>query len=150
MLNTPMKQAQILKLSKQANELTPINVVRSLHPDTLGMIAGGTAATLPFLPWNTAGALRDKMKGQYREDELPQSLISDTSRGIGAALGAGAVKGLSETWHLPKTSPLFNLAMILGGTGVGAFMGQRQGRTIGQDLFPGSLSDRLHRAVNRF
>jgi hypothetical protein len=144
-----MKVAQILRLSKCAHELTPINVVRKFPMRAVALL-GGTALAAPLLPWNTAGAIKDRMQGTEHEDQLSQSIATDTGRGIGTALGAGAVRGLGDTWHLPKTSPLFNLALVLGGAGVGGFLGHRQGKMIGQDLFPGSLSDRIHRAANRF
>ncbi len=113
------------------------------------MGAGG-AMTLPFIPWNTLGALKDKMTGHARQDEFGQSAVADTGRALGGALGAGTVKGLAENWHVPRTSPLANAAMILGGMGVGSFLGHRQGVQIGQDIFPGSLGDRLKRDINNF
>jgi hypothetical protein len=140
MLNTEQ-----LFMVKMADAFTPVNVFRSL-PDKSMALGAGIAGTMPFIPWDTFGALRDKLHGTSHNDDLGRGMVSDTGRGIGAALGGGAIKGLTETWHIPRTSRLANLAMILGGMGVGGFLGQRQGNQIGQELFPGSFSDRLRRS----
>jgi hypothetical protein len=133
---------------KVADAMTPINTIRSLSDKSLA-IGAGAAASAPFIPWGTIGALRDKYNGQASKDELGQSATTDAGRSIGAGLGAGAVRGLAENWHIPRTSSLANMALILGGMGVGGFLGQRQGKQVGQELFPGSFADRLHRSISQ-
>lgn len=143
-----MRHIDQLALTKYATETpTPMAVLKSLPVTPLG-VAGGAATVSPFLPWNTFGALYDKARGTDRKDQMPQSLVTDAGRGIGAALGAGSAFGLARSWHLPNTSRLARLAILLGGTGVGGFLGHRQGKQIGQGLFPGSFSERTQRALH--
>ena len=110
--------------------------------------AGGVGAGLATAPWDTLGATKDYLTGRERQGEFGQAGTADAGRFLGGMLGAGTAVGLGTHWHIPQTSRLARMALMLGGMGVGSFLGHRQGKQVGQELFPGSFGDRAHRAIN--
>ena len=123
-----------------------LKLLRTLSPTAL---ATGALSKAPYVPVNTAHALYADANGRGRRDDVAQSLSTDVGRGIGAGLGSQAARGLIEHWKV-EGSPLLRSAVLLGGEGIGATLGHMKGQNVGQQLFPGTFSDRMHRAVNAF
>jgi len=120
--------------------------MKAINPGTVT----ATGVSLPMLPWSTLHALRDKWSGSDRKNELAQGMTTDVGRGVGTLLGMGAARGIGETTHLLPGSPLMKMSLMLAGAAGGATLGHLKGRSVGQDLFPGSFRDRLHQAIHNF
>jgi hypothetical protein len=138
-----MYETEKLWLVKLASGETALNALRSLAP------SAAMPALLPAIPWNTLRDIKHNISGTAGNDELPRSAITDASRAIGGAIGGASAVGLGQAWHL-NGSPLSRAALLLGGVGVGSTLGHMKGQHIGQELFPGSLRDRLNHAVSTF
>ena len=141
---------QMVKRADTMQALERVPAESSVIP---GLARTGPAALAmsPLLPWSTVGALRDKFTGKETQNELPQAAVTDTGRGVGALIGMGAARGIGETTKLlPTKNPMLHAAFMLAGAGGGALLGHMKGRNVAQELFPGSLHDRLQRAMNNF
>lgn len=149
-----MTRTKINYLTKYAmaeTRMTPLNVLNGIRrsPSAVGVAAAGLTS-LPFVPWNSASTGIHELNGTANNGEAGRSMSKDVGRTLGAALGAGATMGLREAWHIPSHNPLLNMALLLGGTGIGATLGQMKGRSVGDELFPGTLTDRLRRSISKF
>lgn len=138
-----LQETEKLLIVKIASGETALNLMRALGPAAAG------ASLLPAIPWNTLRDVKHNLSGTAHQDELPQSMTTDAGRTIGGALGGMTAKGLGEAWHLNGT-PTGRAAMLLGGIGIGSTLGHIKGHNVGQELFPGSLRDRLSRASSNF
>lgn len=143
-----MRESEKFILVKRAELIGEIGS-RLSSPSNLAR-ATGIAATLPFIPWNSMRSGANAVTGDGHKDEIPQSIIADGGRMIGAGIGGMTAHGLHKTWGLPTGSPWMRAAMLLGGVGVGSTLGQMRGRSVGETLFPGTFGDRIHRALNNF
>jgi len=146
---------QFVKVAEALPPSVPLTIGNFFKhlPENVKPLAGGAAAAgagAMLVPWKTLGATRDYMAGDSRKNEMPQAMTTDAGRAIGSALGMGAAKGLAETMHVPTGSPLLRAALMGGGIGLGGLLGHMRGNSVGQDLFPGSLRDRLQKAVHNF